>query len=97
MGPGLDGDQGLRATPVRRVGGPAPAAAGRRLQLALLLAAPLGWLVIAYLGSLAVLFVAAFWQLDPFTAEIVKEYALDNFETLVNERRLPRRSRCARS
>ena len=26
--------------------------------------APLGWLVIAYLGSLAVLFVAAFWHLD---------------------------------
>ncbi len=28
---------------------------------------------VAYLGSLAVLLVSAFWQLDPFTAEIVKE------------------------
>ncbi|HEY4621307.1 MAG TPA: hypothetical protein VIG93_06355, partial [Gaiellaceae bacterium] len=41
-----------------------------KLQLSLLLAGPLGWLVLAYLGSLAVLFVAAFWRLDPFTAEI---------------------------
>jgi putative spermidine/putrescine transport system permease protein len=36
----------------------------RRLQLSLLLSGPLGWLVIAYLGSLAVLFIAAFWHLD---------------------------------
>ena len=54
----------------------------RRLQLGLLLAGPLGWLVVAYLGSLAVLFVAAFWQLDPFTAEIVREPTFRNFETL---------------
>ena len=54
----------------------------RRLQLGLLLAGPLGWLVVAYLGSLAVLFVAAFWQLDPFTAEVVRETTTDNFKTL---------------
>jgi putative spermidine/putrescine transport system permease protein len=42
-----------------------------------------GWLVVAYLGSLAVLFVAAFWHLDSFTSAIVKDYSLDNFETLV--------------
>jgi putative spermidine/putrescine transport system permease protein len=54
-----------------------------RLQLGLLLSGPLGWLVVAYLGSLAVLFVAAFWRLDPFTAEVVHEYGLDNFRTLV--------------
>ena len=53
-----------------------------RLQLGLLLAAPMGWLVIAYLGSLAVLFVAAFWRLDPFTATVVHEVGLDNFRTL---------------
>ena len=53
-----------------------------RLQLALLLAGPVGWLVIAYLGSLVVLFVAAFWRLDPFTAEIVKDIGFQNFETL---------------
>ena len=42
----------------------------------------MGWLAIAYLGSLAVLFIAAFWKLDTFTAEIVKEYGFQNFETL---------------
>jgi putative spermidine/putrescine transport system permease protein len=46
------------------------------------LAAPVGWLVVAYIGSLAVLFVAAFWHLDSFTAEIVRDYSLDNFRTL---------------
>ncbi len=55
-----------------------------RLQLGLLLAGPVGWLVIAYLGSLAVLFVAAFWTLDPFTSEVVKSYSFHNFETLWN-------------
>jgi putative spermidine/putrescine transport system permease protein len=50
--------------------------------LGFLLAGPVGWLALAYLGSLAVLFVAALWRLDPFTAEIVHEYSLDNFRTL---------------
>jgi putative spermidine/putrescine transport system permease protein len=63
----LDGDQGLR---------------GRRIQLGLLLSGPLGWLVVAYLGSLAVLFVAAFWQLDEFSGEIVKQPTFDNFRLL---------------
>jgi putative spermidine/putrescine transport system permease protein len=55
-----------------------------RLQLGLLLAAPMGWLVLAYLGSLAVLFVAAFWRLDPFTATVVHDLGFDNFRTLWN-------------
>jgi putative spermidine/putrescine transport system permease protein len=38
--------------------------------------------VIAYVGSLVVLFVAAFWKLDPFTAEIVKDPGFQNFQTL---------------
>jgi putative spermidine/putrescine transport system permease protein len=52
------------------------------VQLSLLLAGPVGWLVIAYIGSLVVLFVAAFWRLDPFTAEIVKDPGFTNFQTL---------------
>ena len=61
MGPGVDGDQGLRRLSLH----------GRpRLQLGLLLSGPLGWLGLAYLGSLAVLFVAAFWHLDPFSSEV---------------------------
>jgi putative spermidine/putrescine transport system permease protein len=53
-----------------------------RLQVAGLLAGPLGWLVIAYLGSLAVLLVAAFWQLDEFSGKVVHSYGLQNFQTL---------------
>jgi putative spermidine/putrescine transport system permease protein len=53
-----------------------------RLSLGALLAGPLGWLVLAYLGSLTVLLVAAFWRLDPFTAEIVHDYGLQNFRLL---------------
>ena len=54
-----------------------------RLQVSALLAGPLGWLVIAYLGSLAVLFVAAFWHLDEFSGLVVKDYSLTNFQTLL--------------
>jgi putative spermidine/putrescine transport system permease protein len=72
VGPGVDGNQGLAATLWRRP----------RLQLSLLLAGPLGWLVIAYLGSLAVLFVAAFWRLDTFSGEVVHDYGVSNFQTL---------------
>jgi putative spermidine/putrescine transport system permease protein len=54
-----------------------------RLRVGLLLAPPLSWLLIAYLGSLAVLFVAAFWRLDPFTSEVVHDYGLQNFRTIV--------------
>src|SRR5215207_10597262 len=53
-----------------------------RLRLGLLLTPPVSWLLLAYLGSLAVLFVAAFWRLDPFTAEVVHDYGFQNFELL---------------
>ena len=56
-----------------------------RLQVGALLAGPVGWLVVAYLGSLAVLFAASFWHLNDFTSEIEQGFSLDNFETLVNE------------
>ena len=54
----------------------------RRVQLGLLLSGPLGWLVVAYLGSLVVLFISAFWQLDDFSGQIVKEPTFDNFRLL---------------
>ncbi len=54
----------------------------RRTQLTLLLAGPIGWLGLAYLGSLLVLFVASLWRLDPFTAEVVKEYGTQNYSTI---------------
>jgi putative spermidine/putrescine transport system permease protein len=75
VGAGLDRDQGIAAGLWRRP----------RLQLSLLLAGPVGWLVIAYLGSLAVLFVAAFWHLDTFSGQVVQGFSLDNFQTLIQE------------
>jgi putative spermidine/putrescine transport system permease protein len=56
-----------------------------RLQVGTLLAGPIGWLVIGYLGSLAVLLIAAFWSVDPLSGEVVRGFGLENFETLVNE------------
>lgn len=50
----------------------------RRLQLALLLTPPLAWLVVAYLGSLAVLLVSAFWSTDEFTGAVVRTFTIDN-------------------
>jgi putative spermidine/putrescine transport system permease protein len=72
LGAGLDRDQGIRGTLKAR----------RRAQLGLLLSGPLGWLAVAYLGSLVVLFISAFWQLDDFSGEIVKQPTLDNFKLL---------------
>jgi putative spermidine/putrescine transport system permease protein len=56
-----------------------------RLRLAALLSAPLLWLVVAYLGALAVLLVSAFWVVDGFTGEVVREFSLANFRTIVTE------------
>ncbi len=56
-----------------------------RLQLGALLAGPVGWLVIGYLGSLAVLLVAAFWTVDPLSGEIDRALSLENFKILIEE------------
>jgi putative spermidine/putrescine transport system permease protein len=57
----------------------------RRLQVGALIAGPVGWLVIGYLGSLALLLVAAFWSVDPLSGLTIKEFTLENFESLFNE------------
>ncbi|WP_250037195.1 ABC transporter permease [Paractinoplanes maris] len=56
-----------------------------RLRLAALLSAPMLWLVVAYLGALAVLLVSAFWTVNGFTGEVVREFSLQNFRTIVTE------------
>jgi putative spermidine/putrescine transport system permease protein len=56
-----------------------------RLQVGALLAGPAGWLVIGYLGSLALLLVAAFWTVDPLSGEVIQGFSLENIETLLNE------------
>jgi putative spermidine/putrescine transport system permease protein len=53
-----------------------------RTQLALLLAAPLGWLGIAYLGSLALFLITSFWSVDSFTGNLVTTPTLDNYATI---------------
>src|SRR3954462_8693767 len=57
----------------------------RRLQVGALLAGPVGWLVVGYLGSLAILLVTAFWTVDPLSGLVVKEFTFENFEALFNE------------
>ncbi len=56
-----------------------------RLQVGTLLAGPVGWLVIGYLGSLAVLLVTAFWSVDALSGEVVQSFSLENFEALLEE------------
>jgi len=55
-----------------------------RLQLGLLLAPPLGALVIAYLGALLLLLINAFWRYDAFTGRVVTQPTLDNFAQIVS-------------
>jgi putative spermidine/putrescine transport system permease protein len=53
-----------------------------KLRLGALLSAPLFWLVFAYLGSLVFMFAAAFWSVDSFTGDLVKQFTWDNLKTL---------------
>jgi putative spermidine/putrescine transport system permease protein len=54
------------------------------LRIGSLLAAPMAWLVILYLGSLLVLLITAFWTVDPLSGSVIKELSWENFEDLVN-------------
>jgi putative spermidine/putrescine transport system permease protein len=56
-----------------------------RLQVGALLAAPGAWLVVLYLGSLAVLLITAFWTVDPLSGEVIQGFSWENFESLINE------------
>jgi putative spermidine/putrescine transport system permease protein len=55
------------------------------LQVGGLLGGPLAWLVIGYLGSLAVLLAAAFWNVSALTGEVSQTFSLDNFKTLLDD------------
>ena len=55
-----------------------------RLQLGMLLGGPLGWMVLAYLGSLFILLLGAFWDRDTFTGQVQPfNWSLDAFQSLV--------------
>jgi putative spermidine/putrescine transport system permease protein len=75
-------DQGLRhrgASPISSV------SLGRRIALTLLLGPPMAWLVVAYLGSLAVLLVSAFWSTNAFTGAVVRTFTGDNIARVATE------------
>jgi putative spermidine/putrescine transport system permease protein len=55
-----------------------------RLRVGSLLAAPMAWLVVLYLGSLVLLLVTAFWTVDPLSGSVIKEFSLENFKELVH-------------
>ena len=73
---------------------PGPAGAWPRVSAALwrrpwaratlLLTPALAWFVLIYLAALVVLLITAFWQIDPFTSQIVRVWNLGNF-TLIFE------------
>jgi ABC-type spermidine/putrescine transport system permease subunit I len=77
-------------TSTEATGGP-----GRRLaswlhrhggvRLAALLAAPMAWLVVAYLGSLAVLLVSSLWTVNSFTGDLIRQPTIANFRTIFTE------------
>ena len=56
-----------------------------KYRLAALLAAPISWLVIAYLGAIAALLVTAFFTINTFTGDVVKRFNLGNFQDLVSD------------
>jgi putative spermidine/putrescine transport system permease protein len=55
----------------------------RRFYFALLLAPPLLWLCIVYLGSLFTLLLQSFYAIDEFTARVVPEPTLATYEVLL--------------
>jgi putative spermidine/putrescine transport system permease protein len=70
---------------VTQRGASVPIRVARRISLILLLTPPMAWLVIAYLGSLAVLLVSAFWSTDAFTGAVVRTFTGDNIARVLTE------------
>ena len=58
---------------------------GNRLGLSLLLVPPLTWLIVASLGSLAVLLLSAFWTTDEFTGSVVRTFTTDNIVRVLTD------------
>ena len=56
-----------------------------RLRLGLLLSAPMLWLVVLYVGSLATMFAASVWSIDSFTGQVRHGFTTENFRTLLTD------------
>ena len=54
-----------------------------RARLALLLAAPLTWLVLIYIASLAALLITALWSVDEYTGAVKMTWSLDNITQVI--------------
>jgi putative spermidine/putrescine transport system permease protein len=57
-----------------------------RARIASLLALPLFWLVVLYIGSLAALFITSIWKIDTFTSKVVREFTLQNFIDVLTDK-----------
>jgi putative spermidine/putrescine transport system permease protein len=79
---GVDGGQGLTA---RATAASSWLYRHTTARLLALLSLPVLWVVVAYLGALAAMLVAAFWTTDDFTGAVVHRTTLGNFRTLVEQ------------
>lgn len=70
-------------SPVRRLAGALHRRPG--LRLTALLSAPMAWLALAYLGSLGVLLMSAFWTTNDFTSQVEYVWNTDNFAGLLSD------------
>jgi putative spermidine/putrescine transport system permease protein len=57
----------------------------RRLQLALTIGPPVVWMAVVYLAALALLFLASFWRVDPFTGSMVRQWGFTNYREILTE------------
>jgi putative spermidine/putrescine transport system permease protein len=85
MGQEVAGGQELTSTAEPRGSLSAFFARKRKTRLAILLSAPMLWLVVAYLGSLAVLFLSALWTTNSFTGEVVKTVSTQNLHDVYTD------------
>jgi len=57
-----------------------------RARIAVLLSAPVAWLGVLYIGSLAALFITSIWKIDTFTSKVVRELTLSNFIDVLTDK-----------
>ena len=57
-----------------------------RARIASLLALPLAWLLVIYIGSLLALFITSIWKIDTFTSKVIREFTLQNFIDVFTDR-----------
>ncbi|GAA4361449.1 ABC transporter permease [Paeniglutamicibacter cryotolerans] len=56
-----------------------------KLRVTALLLLPMLWLGVLYIGSLALLFITAFWTTDSFTSKVIPAFTLENFAEILTQ------------